>query len=139
MSENKMIVMWSVIILVLIGFFTLFPPAYKLENAKGLGDATRIGDQVYNQKNLDAFVSKVEAKKAGDIRVVSYNAQGQATLSKLSYDGYNIKLTVDARRDKSIKGFWKIYKSRYATIEKSGAEYYLVIPNVEKKLIFTGK
>lgn len=139
MSENKMIAMWSVIIIVLVGFFAIFPPAYKLENAKGLGDAVRVGEEVYNQKNLDDFIKKVETKKAGDIRVVSYNAQGQATLSKLSYDGYNIKLTVDARRDKSIKGFWKVYKSRYATIEKSGAEYYLVIPNVEKKLVFTGK
>jgi len=139
MNENKMIAMWSVILIVLIGFFTLNPPEYKLENAKGLGDAVRIGNEVYNQQNLDNFIKKVESKKAGDMRVVTYNPQGEATLSKLSYDGYNIKLTVDARRDKSVKGFWKVFKSRYASLEKSGAEYYLVIPNTEKKLIFTGK
>lgn len=139
MNENKMILMWSVILIVIMGFFALNPPAYKIENAKGLGDVIRSGDQVYNQKNLDDYVVKVQAKKAADIRLVSYNEAGVATISKLSYDGYNIKLTVDARRDKSKKGLWKITKSHYATIEKTGTEYYLVIPDVEKKLIFTGK
>ncbi len=143
MSENKMIVLWSVIIIVLLGFFYLNPMPYKLESAKGLGDAVRIGTEVYNQANLDKFVESVAAKKTADIRVVNYNEANQAVIYRMAYDGYNIKLTIDARRDKSIKDFWKIYKSIYASIEKvqgvSGAEYFLTIPESEKKLIFSGK
>lgn len=138
MNENKMIAMWAVIIILLIGFFSIKPVPYKVESAKGLGDAVRIGDKVYNQANLDKFIEKVAAKKAADIRAVTYNEAGNAIISKLSYDGYNIRLTIDARRDKAAEGFWKVYKSRYAGIEKVGAEYYLTIPGTPGKLVFTG-
>ena len=143
MNENKMIFLWATFLVILIGFFAISPFAYKLETAKGLGDVVRLGDKVYNQGTLDKFVETVNTKKTGNVRLVTYTKEGNAVISKLIYDGYNIKLTIDARRDKSTKGFWKISKSTYVGIEKTGGnkgmEYYLTIPGGERKLIFIGK
>ena len=143
MNENKMIFLWATFLVIVIGFFAISPFAYKLETAKGLGDVVRLGDKVYNQSTLDKFVETVNTKKTGNVRLVTYTKEGNAVISKLIYDGYNIKLTIDARRDKSTKGFWKITKSTYVGIEKTGGnkgmEYYLTIPGGEKKLIFIGK
>lgn len=143
MNENKMIFLWAAFLIIVIGFFAIRPFEYKLETAKGLGDVVRLGDKVYNQGTLDKFVETVNTKKTGNVRLVTYTKEGNAVISRLIYDGYNIKLTIDARRDKSTKGLWKISKSTYVGIEKmdgsKGMEYYLTISGGEKKLIFIGK
>ncbi|BDH60408.1 hypothetical protein MTP04_05380 [Lysinibacillus sp. PLM2] len=67
-------------------------------------DVISMHGDIDNIERFEAFFNHVEKGQKDNIRIVNYTTEGDPILQEVDYDGENIKVTTDSRRDSYGQG-----------------------------------
>ncbi len=67
-------------------------------------DVISMHGDIENIERFETFFNNVENGEKDKIRIVNYTTEGDPILQEVDYDGENIKITTDSRRDRYGQG-----------------------------------